>query len=230
MTAPATSPTATGSTPGITDIVVVPAALLLLREYQGRAEAAPGLRASCVEVVHAAASRVDRVVVVHATDREPRGTRPAAGRRVAEELLAEAGTSASCVSFVEVAWDTPVDVCGSRGAELVTSVDDGAGRVALVVVGGGSARRTEKAPGHLDPRAAVLDEQLVAAIRGAGHEGGLGSLLDLEPELCADLLVTGRAPLQVAVAATGGTAYDVVSCDVTDPFGVLYVVAHLTRR
>ncbi|WP_035945757.1 hypothetical protein, partial [Knoellia flava] len=108
----------------------------------------------------------------------------------------------------------------------------------MLVVADGSARRTEKAPGHLDPRSHEVDDVIVAALRGAA-DGGLDGLLTLDTNLCADLLVAGRAPLQVLagaagapVNATGGPAYgafEVVTCEVSDPFGVLYVVAHLAR-
>ena len=101
----------------------------------------------------------------------------------------------------------------------------------LLVVADGSARRTEKAPGHLDDRAAAVDQAIVDAIRDS-RDGGLERLLDLDPALCAELLVAGRAPLQVmagtaTASSTRTTGYRVASCEVSDPFGVLYVVAHL---
>ena len=72
----------------ITDVVIVPAAPLLLPEYQGRSAAVPGLLESCVAVVQQAIASSHRVVVVHATDREARSTKPAIGLRVADHLLA----------------------------------------------------------------------------------------------------------------------------------------------
>jgi len=228
----------------ITDVVVVPAAPLLLPKYQGRAAAVPGLLASCVAVVQEAVASAHDVVVVHATDREPRSTKPAIGLRVADHLLAATHENFE-VEHVAVAWDASVDACISIGRALALAaaapspgVGDAAHGTMLLVVGDGSARRTEKAPGSLDPRAADVDDRIVAAISGAA-DGGLDRLLELDPELCADLLVAGRAPLQVLAAATaagagtGGaregerTAYEVVDLEVSDPLGVLYVVAHL---
>lgn len=216
----------------ITDVVIVPAAPLLLPEYQGRTPAVEGLLESCVGVVRDAVATASHVVVVHPTDREPRSSRPAVGLRVADHLLAEAHVGFS-VEHVAVAWDAPVDECVARGRGLGTE-----GGTTLLVVADGSARRTEKAPGHLDPRSAIVDEAIVDAIQGAA-EGGLTRLLGLDPSLCADLLVAGRAPLQVLAAAVeaepggaqrgGRTAYRVEQCEVSDPFGVLYVVAHLVR-
>jgi hypothetical protein len=259
----------------ITDVVVVPAAPLLLPEYQGRTAAVPGLLESCVAVLREAVASAHRVVVVHATDREARSSKPAIGLRVADHLLAATHENFE-VEHVSVAWDAPVEDCILLGRDIAASPSDcvpvwdtqgrpsagasvshtgtkshlGEVGTTLLVVGDGSARRTEKAPGHLDPRAADVDDAIVAAISGAA-EGGLDRLLELDPELCADLLVAGRAPLQVLAAAAGSapnpalasahvvaraaTSADaarceVVSCEVTDPFGVLYVVAHLRLR
>jgi hypothetical protein len=213
----------------ISDVVIVPAAPLLLPEYQGRAAAVPGLLESCVAVLGEAVASAHHVVVVHATDREPRSTRPAIGLRVADHLLAATHEDFD-VEHVPVAWYASVDECLTLGRALETG-----SRTTLLVVGDGSARRTEKAPGHLDPRAAGVDDEIVAAIAAAA-EAGLDRLLELDPQLCADLLVAGRAPFQVLAAATGGgrqgerTAYEVVDLEVSDPLGVLYVVAHLRAR
>jgi hypothetical protein len=145
---------------------------------------------------------------------------------VADHLLAATHENFG-VEHVPVAWDASVDECLRLGRALETT-----SRTTLLVIGDGSARRTERAPGHLDPRAAEVDDEIVAAFTAA-PEGGLDRLLELDPELCADLLVAGRAPFQVLAAAAGAghagerTAYDVVDLEVSDPLGVLYVVAHL---
>lgn len=211
----------------ITDIVIVPGAPLLLPEYQGRTPAVPGLLESCIGVVREAVASAHHVVVVHASDREPRSTKPAVGLRLADHLLAATHENFD-VEHVAVPWDATVEECVALGRGLESKGD-----TTLLVIADGSARRTEKAPGHLDPRAEALDDIIVDAIRDSA-EGGLERLLDLDLELCADLLVAGRAPLQVLAAAASSTAegertaYAVVSCEVSDPFGVLYVVAHLT--
>lgn len=256
----------------ITDVVIVPAAPLLLPEYQGRAPAAPGLLESCVAAVRDAVATASHVVVVHATDREPRSTRPPVGLRVADHLLAATHENFDVVHVV-VPWDAAVEECVALGAGVGRPADvpltgrvfapdgdaktppcaaegDAKGGVfaargdakarlgtdtsegpatTLLVVADGSARRTEKAPGHLDPRSDEVDDVIVDAVRRAS-EDGLPHLLELDPDLCAELLVAGRAPLQVLAAAVEGVGLDVVSCEVSDPFGVLYVVAHLARR
>ena len=215
----------------ITDIVIVPGAPLLLPEYQGRVAAAPGLIEACVAVVRGAVAAAHHVVVVHASDREARSSKPAIGLRVADHLLAATHENFD-VDHVAVAWDATTEECVALGRAL-----EPAGDTTLLVVADGSARRTEKAPGHLDERAADVDAAIVSAIRDSSA-GGLDRVLELDADLCAELLVAGRAPLQVLAAAADGsagdsaegerTAYAVESCELRDPFGVLYVVAHLT--
>ncbi|MEO7268772.1 MAG: hypothetical protein ABIW49_06155 [Knoellia sp.] len=205
----------------ITDIVIVPGAPLLLPEYQGRVAAAPGLLESCVGVLREAVASAHHVVVVHATDREARSSKPAVGLRVADHLLAATHENFD-VEHVAAPWDATVEECVALGQTMESPAE-----TTLLVVADGSARRTEKAPGHLDPRSEAVDDVIVHAIRESA-EGGLTRLLDLDPELCDELLVAGRAALQVLAAAAGATRYRVEQCDVSDPFGVLYVVAHLT--
>jgi hypothetical protein len=86
----------------------------------------------------------------------------------------------------------------------------------VVVVANGSATRTEKAPGHLDPRAVEFDDGLGAALRA----GDLSALhVDLAPALWAD--VDGLRWLRDEIdldPATTRTDYD------DDPFGVQYWV------
>jgi hypothetical protein len=168
------------------------------------------------------------VVVVHATDREPRSTKAPVGLRVADHLLAASHVDFD-VEHVTVAWDAPVADCVAAGRALAVEAAGSAEHpTTLLVVADGSARRTVKAPGHLDPRSAAVDDAIVDAIRSCAN-GGLRRLLDLDPALCADLLVAGRAPLQVLAAAAQDVPLAVESLEVSDPFGVLYVVAHLTR-
>jgi hypothetical protein len=135
--------------------------------------------------------------------------------------------------------DAPAGACAALGAELAT----GATRTAMLVMGDGSARRSLKAPGHLDPRAEPFDAEVEQAVRA----GRLGALLELDEALARDLMVTGRPAWQVLAGAMahgngvdglgangvgqGGAAVDgapvteVLYCD--DPFGVAYLVACL---
>jgi hypothetical protein len=89
--------------------------------------------------------------------------------------------------------DAPTGACAALGAELAA----GAGRTALLVMGDGSARRSLKAPGHLDPRAEPFDADVEQAVRA----GRLGALLELDEVLARDLMATGRPAWQVLAGA-----------------------------
>jgi hypothetical protein len=131
--------------------------------------------------------------------------------------------------LIAVGANEPASACAALGAELAT----GAARTALLVMGDGSARRSLKAPGHLDPRAEPFDAQVAGAVRA----GRLGALLELDEALARELMVTGRPAWQVLAGAmtdgaevngcgAGGTSpAEVLYCG--DPFGVAYLVAHL---
>ncbi len=94
------------------------------------------------------------------------------------------------------------------------------GPTTLVVLGDGSARRTEKAPGYLDERAADYDEAVRAAI-GSGDPARLAAL---DPQLGADLLAAG-APVWHAVAPLLDRTFHAEVRYAGDPFGVEYFVA-----
>lgn len=105
--------------------------------------------------------------------------------------------------------------CARLGKELART-----GRVALLVMGDGSACRTGKAPGYLDPRAEPFDAAVTKALASADP----AALLALDPVLADELMVAGRAAWQVlAGAATvpmrGDILYDAA------PYGVQYTVA-----
>ena len=108
-------------------------------------------------------------------------------------------------------------LAAEAGVELDLAPEHPAG---LLVVGNGSARRTEKAPGHLDDRAAAWDEALGAALR-AGDLAGLD--LALADELWADL--DGLGTLR-DLGVVAGCAAQVDYAD--DPFGVMYWVMRWT--
>ncbi|MEP6761324.1 MAG: class III extradiol dioxygenase subunit B-like domain-containing protein [Sporichthyaceae bacterium] len=107
--------------------------------------------------------------------------------------------------------------CASLGATLA----DREPRVAMLVMGDGSARRSVKGPGYLDERAAPYDETVARAMADADT----AALVALDPALSAELLVAGRAAWQVlAGAAEGGSWSSAVTFD-ESPFGVTYLVA-----
>ena len=191
----------------IETVLFVPSAPMLLPEYVGAADPAAEMRELCVRTLRESLAGVDRVVIA-ADDRPPTvggWTGEPLGLRVGRHLLELAG------------WTGPV---------TVGAVDDpGGGPTAYVVVGDGSAKRSERAPGHLDQRAFDVDATILRALGSADT----AALSGLDPALCDELLVTAAAPL-------GRAAY--VLRDRTDlagevlwsgdPYGVLYWVARWT--
>jgi hypothetical protein len=116
-----------------------------------------------------------------------------------------------------VGRDEPATACATLGAEFGAA----AGRTALLVMGDGSARRSLKAPGYLDPRAAGFDAEVERAIRA----GDLGALLRLDQALARDLMATGRPAWQTLAGAMRDLAPAVEVLYAGDPFGVAYLVA-----
>jgi hypothetical protein len=121
--------------------------------------------------------------------------------------------------LLAVGQDDQAQACAALGAGLAAA----AGRSALLVMADGSARRSVKAPGYLDPRAADFDAEVERAVRS----GDLGALLELDQVLARDVMATGRPAWQVLAGALRGPvpAAEVLYCD--DPFGVAYLVACL---
>lgn len=111
----------------------------------------------------------------------------------------------------------PAD-CAEFGAELAST----AGRVAMLVMGDGSACHDEKAPGYIDDRAPDWDESVHAALAAGDPEG----LLDLDPDLARELLCAGRPAWQVLAGAAQDTAVDTANASLFVLFGVGYHVAY----
>jgi hypothetical protein len=114
------------------------------------------------------------------------------------------------------------------GAEVTVLADPQGGRVAAhlleatarsgdhpsyLVVGNGSACRTEKAPGHLDPRAEAFDRDLRSWLGGAGSPP--------DADLARELLASTDGLAMMAERVSWGEP--VVDYD-DDPFGVQYWV------
>lgn len=97
-------------------------------------------------------------------------------------------------------------------------------RVALLVLADGSARRGPTAPGYTDPRAQPFD----AAVEQALSTGDPTALAALDRHLAAELLVGGRAPLQVLAGAAAPARWQGEVLYADDPYGVSYVVAAWT--
>jgi hypothetical protein len=132
-------------------------------------------------------------------------------------LLDEAGYAGQRAFQAIDATASPEDCLwtGARVAEL-------APRVALLVVGDGSARCTPAAPGNFDERAAEFGGRVESALRG----GDMAALAAIDASLAAELMAGGRAAWQVLAGAVGTQRQapgDVLYADA--PFGVAYYVS-----
>lgn len=126
--------------------------------------------------------------------------------------------------YAALAAGADAAACAQVGAGLVTGPD----RVALLVMGDGSARRTTDAPGYLDERAEGYDAAVSAALAAADAD----ALLGLEPALADDLWVAGRQAWQ-ALAGAALTSSALIAATVgyhRAPAGVGYLVANWTPR
>lgn len=227
---------------------VCPCPPLLVPEVAaGAAPELDGARAACVDALGVlAAARPDRLVVVGPGDTGtyPEGapgsfggfgvdidvrlgagtTAPAASRpglptslAVAAWLLRRTGWAAAPVEGTSVAETLPPARCAEVGAEL--AVRDG--RVALLVMGDGSACRSLKAPGYLDERAAGFDAQVARALGDA--DVAFLQALDVEP--ARELKACGRAPWQILAGAAAGAGLSGALLYDDAPYGVGYFVA-----
>ncbi|MBT2383901.1 class III extradiol dioxygenase subunit B-like domain-containing protein [Streptomyces sp. ISL-11] len=227
---------------------VCPCPPLLVPEVAaGAAPELDGLRAACLDGVSLlAAARPDRLIVLGPAAPPGRGPYPqgaagsfrgvgvdldvrlgrggpAGGRElppslaVAAWLLGRTGWAAAPVQGLGVGEELEAERCLAAGRELAAGDE----RVALLVMGDGSACRTVKAPGYLDERAEPFD---TAAARALGT-ADTTALAALDAELAYELKAAGRAPWQVLAGAgesaglTGELLYDEA------PYGVGYFVA-----
>jgi hypothetical protein len=188
---------------------------LLLRGITGRPVAeVEQLRAACLAAIgELLAAGPSRLVVIGgaAPDEDDKALSIVIGRL----LLNQAGCQLP-IEHLIIAADSPPADCLRAGRALAEQDGD----LGLLVMGDGSARRTLKAPGYLDARAAPFDEGVQACLRS----GRLAGLADLDPDLAAELLVAGRAAWQVLAAAVGEAAGRSRLHYSDDPFGVWYPV------
>ncbi|MEV6281367.1 class III extradiol dioxygenase subunit B-like domain-containing protein [Kribbella sp. NPDC051770] len=120
-------------------------------------------------------------------------------------------------SYYAVAPDETPANCLALGKQLADSSD----RVALLIMGDGSARRSEHSPVHLHPRAELFDSTVAAALQLADT----ATLAALDPDLATELHAAGRAPWQVLAATSGLTGNLLYHAA---PYGVGYLVASWT--
>ncbi|GAA2090971.1 hypothetical protein [Actinomadura alba] len=157
-----------------------------------------------------------RAGILHA-DADAGADADAATRRVGGLGGAAVGT----VRFQSVDWDAAPAECLRLGRELAESAQ----RVGLLVMGDGSACRTEKAPGYLDERAEDYDDGVARALGGAE----ITALARLDPEISRELRVAGRAAWQVLAGAAGDGRFAAELLAAEAPYGVGYFAASWRR-
>lgn len=136
--------------------------------------------------------------------------------------LLERRDAATGARYQAVASDAPTGECLALGRELAAS----SGRVSLLVMGDGSACRSEKAPGYLDGRAAPYD----AAVARALGKADAAALAALDPGLSREVRAAGRAAWQVLAGAAGEDGLTGAILADEAPYGVGYLVACWSRR
>jgi hypothetical protein len=240
----------------ITAAALCPSPPLLAREITGRDPVVPELRQACAEAVRRLVGCEPGVIAVvgpapvtarwpgdgrldlsaFAPQAAPRQPRPPGGQPplplplgLGTRLLDEAGYAGARV-LEAVGYDEPTAGCVALGEQIAASGGRAGGRVGLLIMADGSARRGLRAPGYLDERAAAFD----AAVEDAVRDGDLGALLGIDPVLARELLAAGRPAWQVLAGAVtrqppaGAAPEQPQAAEILysgDPFGVAYLVA-----
>ncbi|OLT28977.1 hypothetical protein BJF79_10805 [Actinomadura sp. CNU-125] len=119
--------------------------------------------------------------------------------------------------YRSVAFDASPEECLAIGRDVAASAD----RVGLLVMGDGSACRSEKAPGYLDERAEAYDEAVARALGDADA----AALAALDPGTSRELRAAGRAAWQVLAGAAGTGRFGGELLADEAPYGVAYFVA-----
>jgi hypothetical protein len=125
------------------------------------------------------------------------------------------------VRFQGVAGRTAPGDCLRLGRRLAESAE----RVALLVMGDGTACRTEKAPGYLDDRAESYDAEVARAL----DRGDAATLARLDPATSRELRVAGRAAWQIMAGAAGDGRFSAELLAEEAPYGVGYLAASWRR-
>ncbi|WP_433216636.1 class III extradiol dioxygenase subunit B-like domain-containing protein [Dactylosporangium sp. CS-047395] len=207
--------------------------LLVPELAAGAASELDDLRAACrAAVAHLANASVDSLIVLGSDTTTVRRDAPFGGTlspwgidltvgdpgaaQLPLSLLIGAWLIPAARNFQSVAADADPAECARLGRKLAGEAE----RVGLLVLGDGSACRTDKAPGFFDPRAEAFD----AAVAGALARADDGALAAIDPVEAAELLAAGRAPWQVLAGAKDGDMRGELLYD-SAPYGVAYFVA-----
>jgi hypothetical protein len=218
----------------VSAIAFCPSPPLLVPELAaGAAGELDPLRAACREAVRRLLAAGPDEVVVIGTGPElrwfppgTRGTLAGYGVPVTAALPGGAATDGPLpLPLTLGAWllaGVPVPCSGLAVAAHTdpASLADALHGRALLVMGDGSARRSEQAPGYVDPRATPFDATVAGALAG----GDAAALRALDTGLGADLLAAGVPGWRVAGHAATGPFEAELLYDAA-PYGVGYFVA-----
>ena len=181
------------------------------------------LRSACDAAVSTIlATDPERVVVIGAGEPGEDRDESAGGTFAPYGLDLHAGgpESGLPLSLTVGAW--LLDRAGCAGPRTYsTGVPDVDGRVGLLVMADGSAKRSTSAPGFFDDRAEAYDASIATALRN----GDSAALASLDLDLGVELWVAGAPPLRTLGELTKGADITAnLRVDVA-PFGVGYWVA-----
>lgn len=208
----------------------VPAAPLLVADLAGEArDRDAAARAACGSVVRdVAAAGHDGVTVLAAVTTTEDWVESAvwdfAGFGVARQSRPR-GPVLPWPLGVGAWWLDQVGYAGRRryvGIDDVPEPSTAPQSGAVLVVGDGSARRHERAPGHLDPRAESFD----AAIRAALIAGDIAALGGIDGELAGELMCSGASTWRTLARWIGDRSVDSSELRLeTAEYGVAYFAA-----
>ncbi|ONM47774.1 hypothetical protein [Nocardia donostiensis] len=121
-----------------------------------------------------------------------------------------------------IAAEASTDRCAELGAKLRAELESDDEPRGVLVVADGAATLSTSAPGYFDPRAEDVQGRLDRALA----DGDRAALLELEPDLCAELALSGRAAYQMLAGLFAADPDDPVIDTVYQgaPFGVGYQV------
>jgi hypothetical protein len=218
----------------IAGVAFVPSAPLLVREVAGGSAALDeDLRQASLHAIERVTDAgIERMVVVAPTGETGSWDRSATWD------FAGFGIAPRDVEGGRLPWPLGIgawllDDAGWSGERTYLGVTEagraagevGSGRWSVLAIGDGSACRTEKAPGHLDQRAAGFDESVAAALAA----GDVGALARLDQTLATELMCAGLGTWRWLAGAVGDQPASTAELLTHDArYGVGYFVAAWT--
>jgi aromatic ring-opening dioxygenase LigB subunit len=201
--------------------------LLIPEVASGAAHELDGLRAACDKAVATLLRAQPDVIVVVGAGTQVRGS---SGTFAPYGVPLQVGSGAPTLPLPHSVGCWLLDRAEWTGRRTYIGTDDDAavtaesGNVALLVMGDASARRTEKAPGYIDARAADYDATVAQALRT-----GPQAVMALDGDLAEQLLAAGWSAWQLLARVTRDSAWTCELLYDDAPYGVGYLVATWQR-